>query len=63
MLNKPIYKSMTVWGLVLFAGAAPMLDAACQTGALGAESCAAFAVWLEKAGAVLTALGIRRAVV
>lgn len=63
MLNKPIYKSMTVWGLVLFAGAAPMLDAACQSGALSVDACTAAAVWLEKAGAVLTALGIRRAVV
>lgn len=59
--DKPIYKSITAWGLVLWVGVGAALNQACGVGVLSAELCATIGGWTDGIGQVLTFLGIRRA--
>lgn len=54
MLEKPIWKSITAWGLMVFSAA----EAACAVGVLPHMPCEL----IKAAGIVLTLFGIRRAV-
>jgi len=57
------YKSLTAWGLILFYGVSGMIGDACSQGLISADLCATMQSKIETAGAVMTALGIRRAVI
>ena len=61
--DKPVWKSMTAWGLALFAAVPPALDVLCAegTGVLSTETCAMLTTWAQNVGGVLTVLGLRRA--
>ena len=59
--DKPLYKSMTVWGLALWQMGQPVLDSLCSAGILDVDTCGTAGEWLVKIGVILTGLGIRRA--
>tara|TARA_R110002020_G_scaffold323987_1_gene539764 strand:+ start:247 stop:480 length:234 start_codon:yes stop_codon:yes gene_type:complete len=59
--EKPWYKSLTSWGLVVLVGVTSLLDEACAQGILLSGTCDMANMWLERIGIVMTALGIRRA--
>jgi hypothetical protein len=59
-LGKDWYKSVTVWGLVLWTTGSSLAVAVCETGALSWDFCGDLQTNLESIGQVLTVLGIRR---
>jgi hypothetical protein len=59
--GKPVYKSMTAWGLALFVAAQAGMVELCGAEVLTAATCGAFATVLKYIGGILTVLGIRRA--
>jgi len=61
--GKSWYKSLTAWGVVLWAGLAPMLSAACgdEASLLPATTCATLSTVATWAGSILTVLGVRKA--
>ena len=63
LLNKPIYKSITAWGVVIFVAAEAGITQACGGELLGAGLCGTIAAGLKYVGGALTALGLRRAAV
>ena len=56
LLGKPVWKSLTVWGLALWVAAE-----ACAAGFASAELCATLDHWATIVSGVLVSLGIRRA--
>jgi hypothetical protein len=71
MLGKSPYKSWTVWGLALWAGAAAVVHSLCPeaagdgswatvAGGVSHSTCATLVTVMEKGGAILAGLGIRR---
>lgn len=61
MLGKPWFKSLTVWGLILWVGASASLNEACSGGLLASGTCDTLTHITAGVGQVLTFLGIRRA--
>lgn len=59
--DKPIFKSMTVWGVLIFVGVTAMLDQACSQGLISEVTCGTMTAWAKNIGGVLTVLGLRRA--
>jgi hypothetical protein len=59
--DKPWYTSLTAIGLLVFAFAEQLFNTLCfDLGLISAETCFSITPWVEKAGVVLTALGLRR---
>lgn len=59
--GKSWYKSLTVWGLIIFAGATAGAQEACELGAFSGGVCDNIERWGATLGTVMTGLGIRRA--
>lgn len=60
--GKSPFKSLTAWGLVVYAVGDSLVETACgPTGVLPSEACAQLAPAVESLGAILAALGIRKA--
>jgi hypothetical protein len=59
--NKPVLKSLTVWGLIIFTAAQAGAVEACTAGLLGTGVCATITTILKYVGGALTVLGLRRA--
>lgn len=59
--DKPIWQSITAWGLVVFFGLTAALDQACAGGVFSDDLCGKLTGWSEALGAILVTLGIRRA--
>lgn len=59
--DKPWFRSMTAWGLVLFAAVAPVVSEMGAAGLIAPELAASINGWSIKIGAVLAGLGLRRA--
>jgi len=59
--GKPIWKSITMWGIAIWTGGAAVLDQACGGGLLSESLCMTLTGWVETVGAVLTVVGLRRA--
>ena len=59
--DKPWYKSLTSWGLIVFVGATSVLDEACVQGMMSSDVCDIAKGLLSNVGVVLTVLGIRKA--
>ena len=61
--GRALYRSMTVWGLALYFGAETFVNEACEMHLMSFHTCQWWLTVLQSSGVVLTALGIRRAVV
>ncbi|MBR23332.1 MAG: hypothetical protein CMF57_13060 [Leifsonia sp.] len=61
LLGKPVWKSLTVWGLALWVAAEAVLGEVCAAGFASAELCATLDHWATIVSGVLVSLGIRRA--
>ena len=61
-LDKPIYKSLTAWGVVVLLTGEFVFRTACDHGLIPGSACFALGPILDKIGIAMTALGIRRAV-
>jgi hypothetical protein len=61
--GKSWYKSITAWGVILWAMAAPGIETACDPNIalLSVSTCNMLSAILAKVGAALTVIGIRRA--
>lgn len=59
--DKPAYKSMTAWGLVIFVMAEAAAGEVCDAGLISVAACSTVATVLKYVGGVLTVLGLRRA--
>jgi len=61
--DKPWFKSMTTWGMIVFAAASAGVTQACGDGVIGAGACDTIATVLQYVGGAMTVLGLRRAAV
>lgn len=61
--DKPWFKSLTAWGVVLFAAGSAGIGEACGSAGLLSEGlCGSLNGFLTAFGSILAALGLRRAV-
>ncbi len=58
--DKPLYRSVTMWGLAVFVGVTAAFDEVCARELLSQSACDTGVYWAEKIGTVLGAIGIRR---
>jgi hypothetical protein len=61
--DKPWFKSLTTWGVIVFIAAEAGITEACAGGALGTGLCATLATGLKYIGGALAVFGLRRAAV
>jgi hypothetical protein len=59
--GKAWFKSMTAWGLIVWATAEAVMGQICEAGILSPDACSSAGAIVSAAGAILAALGIRRA--
>ena len=59
--DKPWFKSMTAWGLIIFFGGTAMLEQACSEGLIAAGVCAFALKATQTVGSIVGVLGLRRA--
>ena len=59
--DKPWFKSITAWGLILFSVGSAGLTQICEVGLIDEGTCAAWMKTVQMVGGSLTALGIRKA--
>lgn len=59
-LGKPWFKSLTVWGAILYFGLADMFAAACEQQILSEGICSVGMLVSEKVGSLLIVFGVRR---
>jgi hypothetical protein len=59
--DKPIYKSLTVWGVAIFVVAEAASAHLCEVEILNVATCGTIATVLKYIGGILGVLGLRRA--
>ncbi len=59
--DKPLLKSLTVWGVILYFGVVGVIDQACQQGLMADATCGRLSSIFTTVGGILTVLGLRRA--
>ena len=61
--DKPWFRSMTAWGVILFTASEAGIGGACggEAGLLSDATCAWLTSAMSSIGAILTVLGLRRA--
>ncbi len=59
--DKPWYRSLTAWGIILFTAGAGLVAGACEQGLLGVGFCAGAKPIIQAIGAGMTAAGLRKA--
>lgn len=59
--GKPWFKSVTAWGLVIFAAGSAAATGACEVGLLSSSVCETAMTVVQWTGGILVTLGLRKA--
>lgn len=59
--GKPWFKSVTAWGIVIFAAGSAAATGACEVGLLSTSACATVMSIVKWTGGILVTLGLRKA--